>query len=478
MINKSLKINGILNGIRIISTMIFPIVTFPYVSRILQVENLGKVNFAISIISYFLLIATLGISNYAIREGARLRDTKSINDFASEVFSINVISTLISYVLLILLIILIPQIYEYRLLIILYSGVILFTTLGVEWVFSIYEDYLFITIRTIVFQFFSLIILFAFVKDESDLYTYTIILVLANAGPNLVNLLYSRKFIDIKFSKHMNLKKHLKPILVIFSVSVATTIYVNSDMTMLGLFVGNYSVGLYGVSVKIYSILKMLLSAIILVSLPRLSSYLANNKIDSYNKLLSNLFNSLIVFSIPISLGLFLLSRDIIIVFSGIEYVGANFSLKILGTALVFSTVGSFLATSVLLPLKKERVILVSSIISACINIFLNFFFIPIFKQDGAALTTLVSEIVMVILMSISVGRQIQINNVKKNLLGTIIGCSVIFITYIVIGEFIDNTLLKVIAVTFAGGVNYFISLLIMKNEIAYEILNTLKGIF
>ena len=111
MINKSLKINGILNGIRIISTMIFPIVTFPYVSRILQVENLGKVNFAISIISYFLLIATLGISNYAIREGARLRDTKSINDFASEVFSINVISTLISYIFLIFLLILIPQIY-------------------------------------------------------------------------------------------------------------------------------------------------------------------------------------------------------------------------------------------------------------------------------------------------------------------------------------------------------------------------------
>lgn len=100
------------------------------------------------------------------------------------------------------------------------------------------------------------------------------------------------------------------------------------------------------------------------------------------------------------------------------------------------------------------------------------------FKQDGAALTTLVSEIVMVILMYITVRKQIQINNIKKNLLSTIIGCIVIFITYIVVGEFIDNTSLKTIAVTLIGGVNYFILMLIMKNDIAYEILNTLKGKF
>lgn len=478
MVNRSLKTNGILNGIRTFSTMIFPIVTFPYISRILQVEYLGRVNFVISITSYFLLIATLGISSYAIREGSRLRENKSINQFASEIFSINLLFTFLAYILLALLIIFVPKVYEYRILLMIYSGIIIFTTIGVEWVFSIYEDYLFITVRTIIFQLLSLIILFAFVRNRSDLYTYVIILVLAKAGPNIVNLFYSRKYIEIKLSKNMNLKKHFKPILVLFSVSVATTIYVNSDMTMLGFLVGDYSVGLYSVSVKIFSIFKMLLSAIIIVSLPRLSSYLSNNKTDLYNKTLSKLYSGLIVFTIPLSLGLYLLSDEIIILFSGKEYIEASFSLRILSIALIFSTFGSFLATSVLLPLRKERIILISSVLSASANIVLNFFVLSIYKQNGAAMTTLVSEFLMGILMYIYIRKQVQIKNINQTFLSTLLSCMVIVVTYLVLGAYIESTLVKTIAVTVIGGLNYFIFMLILRNEIALEIFTAMKGIF
>ena len=162
---KSLKLNMVLNAVKGILGVIFPLISFPYVSRILGEERLGQYSFAASVVSYFILLAGLGIGTYAIREGAALReDPAGLEELASELFSINVLSTVISYVLLLACVLMVPKLYAYRVLISIFSAEIFFKTMGLEWIYSVFEDYAFITIRSIVFYVVSLILLFLLVR--------------------------------------------------------------------------------------------------------------------------------------------------------------------------------------------------------------------------------------------------------------------------------------------------------------------------
>ena len=161
MRRKSLGINALLNSLQSLLNLVFPLITFPYISRTLSVDGIGKYNFASSIVSYFLLIAALGISTYAVREGAKLRSNrKEFSKFASNVFTLNLMSMLFSYSLLFITMLAVSSLHKYDLAILIFSIQIFFTTIGTEWVYIIFEEYGYITSRNIVFKIFSIIMLF------------------------------------------------------------------------------------------------------------------------------------------------------------------------------------------------------------------------------------------------------------------------------------------------------------------------------
>lgn len=194
MKKKSLGLNALLNGIRTVLNTLFPLITFPYISRVLSVENVGKYNFALSVIQYFLLIAALGISTYAVREGTKFRDDKKkFSIFANEIFTINIISTIIAYILLVFTVAAVPKFKDYAVIIAVFSIEILFTTIGTEWIYSIYEEYAYITIRSIIFKVISIILLFLLVKKPDDYIVYAGITVFANAGSNILNFIHAKK---------------------------------------------------------------------------------------------------------------------------------------------------------------------------------------------------------------------------------------------------------------------------------------------
>lgn len=197
--------------IRTVCQMLFPLITFPYVSRVLHVENIGIYNFCQSVISYFSLVAGLGISTYAIREGARYRDNEvKMSLFASEVFSINFISTVFSYLLLGVCILLIPKFNQYGSIIAVLSVSIVFTLVGSEWIFQIYEDYKYITLRSIAFQCVSLVLMFVFVKNSSDLFAYVLITAISCSGANILNTISRRKYCKIRLVINKNILNHRK----------------------------------------------------------------------------------------------------------------------------------------------------------------------------------------------------------------------------------------------------------------------------
>ena len=167
MAEKSLKKNAVFSFIKSFMNLAFPVVTFPYASRILMPEGIGRVNFANSIVSYFSMLAGLGIASYATREAAKIRQDKVLlSKFSKEVFFINLASTFISYVLFFIALFCIPKFSEYRTLLLVCSTTIIFTTIGMGWLYSALEEFRYITIRSIFFQFVSLIFLFLFVRPQ------------------------------------------------------------------------------------------------------------------------------------------------------------------------------------------------------------------------------------------------------------------------------------------------------------------------
>lgn len=390
---KSIKINALLNFFNTILTISFSLLTYPYASRVLGSENLGKVNYSQSIVSYFALIAALGFSTYAINIGGRTRDDKSrISEFASQIFSLNLISLIVAYVFLGLSVLCIRIFQPYTLLIIIQSITMISAWIGVSWINVVFEDYLFITIRSILTQLLSIALLFIFVKDRNDYIIYAGITIFAHLLPSLFNYRYSKKYCEIAIVKKLHFKEHLPPVLLFFSNTIAVSIYLNSDITMLGLLMNDAAVGLYSVAVKIYSAIRTVIAAMYNVAIPRISNYVGREDWASLRTLLNIILNSIILVSVPASCISFCVAKDMVLFLSGIEYIEASGALVILSLAYIWAIVGGYLAYCVAVPLKKEKIVLISTIISAVENIVLNIFLIPLIGINGAALTTLLSE--------------------------------------------------------------------------------------
>lgn len=392
MHQKSLKLNAVLNIVKQLCQVLFPLISIPYITRVLQPENYGKYNYGNSIVSYFVLIAALGITTYSMREGVAYRnDSDQFSQFASEIFSINVISTLFSYGLL-SLVLLIPAMEPYRRLIAIQSIVILLTTLGTDWINTIYEDFLYITIRYIVFQIISICLMFLFVRKPDDYLIYAAIVVGSSAGANLLNFFHVRKYARVRFTCHIDWNRHLPPIFVFFANILAISIYVNSDITMLGLMKGDVEVGIYTLASKIYSIIKQILNAVIIVTVPRLSLLIKQDNRLQFDRLALRVQKMLIMMVFPATVGVAFLSSEIMELIGGTDYMEGSTTLALLSGAIAFSLLATFYTSCIMIPLKLERYVLITTILAAAVNISLNIVFIPYLGTNGAAITTLISE--------------------------------------------------------------------------------------
>lgn len=447
---KSVKINSVLNTIKTLVSLIFPIITYPYALRALGADNIGHYTFAKTIVNYCVLLAGLGISRYATREGARYRDDKKkFNEFASEMLSINLGSTIVAYTVLVIVFLASPKIQGYADVIWIQSLVIIFTTLGMDWLYSCLEEYLFVTIRSIIVQLISIVALFVFVRNSSDIIAYTWVLTFSTVGSYAINFIYILIKISLKLTfKHFRI--NIVPIMLLFVSSIASTIYVNSDSTMLGLLKDDYTVGLYDAATKIYTVAQQILSAALLVTLPRLSNYWGKEKKKEYWKLVNDAIDYVITFVTPAVIGLFLMAYEVIVVVAGKQYTQSADTLRILSLSLFCSLFGIFYTNTMLLPQQKEKEVSIIMVIAAAVNIGLNLIFIPAFAQNGAAITTLIAEFI-VLIFQIIVMRDIfsiEQSDHKGVYTGTLVGSIVVCIVCILSKYIVSNIVIRLALAT------------------------------
>lgn len=476
---KSLKINSIMNIIQSMFAVIVPMFTFPYVSRVLGVHNMGKINYSNSIISYFVLVANLGVAAYASREVALVRnDKKRASQVASEIFSLNILSTLVAYILLALTIVGVDKFATYRLLLLITSINIITNVASTSWVFGVYEEYSYAAIRSIVSQLFVVGCLFLFIQKKEDYILYAFILQMISVVTCVSDFLYRRKMIQLRPIFKKEIFSHFKPIMLMFGINIAGSIYVNSDATLLGYMCGDYEVGLYSAAVKIYNMVKTFLSAIITVITPRLTVYFGQKKENEFKGLLEKSICLIITLVIPMFIGLELLATDIIEIFCGQEYADAVLTLRVLCPSLVFSIIAYLLMSGVMLPNRRDKEIMKISITSAAINVIANIFFIPLYKQNAAAATTVISEIYMMYCIFKISSSHIKGIPIRKALFQSVIasvGMSIIVIIYC---NFAFNIWVRMIGSVAIGSAFYFIILLFMKNAIVIEALEQAKQMY
>lgn len=477
---RSIKVNAMLNIIKTVISIGIHLITIPYASRILGASHYGKVSYANSIIQYLALLAMLGISNYAQREGPRFRDDHhKINEFASQLFTVNVIATVISYLVMAFLLVFSVKLRNYRMLILVQSVIIILTTIGADWINQIYEDYYYMTVRYIVVEILALICLFIFVRTPDDYIKYAFIMVMAAAGGNLFNIFYIKRYVHLHFVPLSQCQKHLKPVFKLFFVNLAMVLYISSDITILGYFKDSKTVGIYSLASKIYSTIKNVINAVIMVSIPRLSFYLGHHQNLAYKQLINKVLNCLITFLLPVVSGLFILAKPIMLIVGGQEYGYGSISLSILSVALLFASFACLFSSGVLLLYKRDNTYLMATVISCVVNVGCNFIMIPLWGYNGAAITTLIAEFIMfVISAGVSIKDYLKTNEIftdRRIYLSSICGSAMILLIGLIVRNLVSSVILQIF-ITFGVSCTIYITFLtFFKNPLLLSSMEKLK---
>lgn len=455
---------------------IFPLITFPYVSRILMPEGIGRVNFANSIVSYFVLIASLGIGVYATREGAKRRDNPfEFSEFVKEIFFLNCLSTIVSYLLFFIVIFNVQKLKGYTSLLLLSSTTIFFTALGLNWLYSALEEFTYATIRSIIFLFASIAFLFLFVKTKEDCLQYMGMTVFASVGANICNLIHSRKFVRWREPCKLNLKKHLKPVFIFFGIEAASNIYTLIDTSMLGFMSTDAQVGFYSAATKTSKIVTNLILAAISILLPRLSYYYEKKDMQKFSALSKKAFQFILYIAFPSVAGLFVLSRPLTLLLSGENYLPAVASMKIISPVVLFVSLTNLVSSQILTPMGKEKFVLFTVIAGSAINASLNLFLIPSCGALGAALATVISEFV-IMCINIFLARKIIFSLFFLTFIFQVVFSTAVMSVAVYLASVkINQVLIQLLVCIFMGMTVYALLTVLMKNKTAIELLNIMR---
>ena len=469
MQQRSVKTNFTLNLINTFVGLLYPVITFPYISRILMPEGLGLIQFLQSVISYFAMFAALGIPLYAIKEVAKVRDDAMLrNKTVSEIFCLHAFLTIVVYSVLLLTGLLVNQLSMHIGLYLILSCHLFLSVLGCEWFYQGIEDFKYITIRSLIVKLFSLIALFVFVRSQADIFIYAILLIIAEAGNYLFNFFHLRKYVRLFSSKmkELNIRRHIKPALEIFLLNVIVSIYINLDSVMLGFMKDNADVGYYTAATQIVRALCGFSVALGAVVLPRLANYYHEREMVLFRNLTKDALSFSMVVLIPLCAMLMITAPVLILVFCGSAYGPTVQTIRLLAPIMIFLGISGIMGTKVLYAMDCQRIVIICTALGAVSNFVLNLVLIPQFSHYGAAFASLVAEFLVSASMLYYGYKLIKVSVFDRNLLEIMAGTLVVIFIVLIFNKHIQLMPLPMLILDFLiGSVCYLLAMTTMKNE-------------
>lgn len=474
---KSIKRNLIYNAILKVTAVVFPLITAPYISRVLEPDGLGLFNFATTYAGYFALVALLGIPQYGIRKvSASRKDLSKLQDVVSELMTLSFLVTAGVCLVYFATLFFIGEFRE-NYLIFLVAGIALYLApLKVEWFFSGMEEYGFITLRAIIIRTLSIVAMFLFVKTKSDLIIYVGISALSTVLTDVWNLTKMYKLGVRPHFKVKGIKKHLHPVLLLFSASIAISVYTVLDTVMLG-FMSDYSqVGYYSSTSHLSKTLLALVTSLSVVAMPRMSYY----KEEGNNKELNNLANKSLLFvsffAIPMVIGIICLSPTFVPLFFGDKFYEAIIPLQIICLLIVAIGMNNITGVQILVALGYDKQFLYSVLTGTVCNFTMNMLLIPKLGAVGAAIASVTAEFLILFVTAIFVKKNTdirfnQLSDIVKSLIGSIILIPIFLLLNLAI-----NGWLLVVVFPIVGGLFYIAVQAIMKHTSYKLFIGTVKN--
>ncbi len=446
---KKIKENYIFYTIIQIILIIFPLVTFPYVSKTLGVENYGLYSYSYAIVTYFITFARLGLITYGTREIAENSNSKDkVSNTFSEIYQVQFFLDLFVLFIYIIYCSIIKENLIYNLL---YSLFLIVEMSDICWFYQGIQNFKKTSLRNLFINLILLPCIFLFIKDKNDLNTYIIIAFISQIGGNILTWINLKQKININVFKekinYKKIKKHLKGMLVLFIPILASSIYNLIDETMLGLLSVYSEVGLYVCAKKIIWIPLSLITPLSMILLPYTSEKISNEK-----KLNNNIKEKGLLFSIWITsacaCGLLYIAPNIFNLLFSNEYQGAILITQIMTIYLFFNVISIYLRDVYFLPKHKESVFIKTVFIGIPINIILNILLIPKLHGIGASITTILTELITCIIRIIIIRKEINWKNIIYNtiyfIMSSIIMLIIVNIISINVSYQIINILLNI----------------------------------
>lgn len=441
----SLRKNFIYNAILTMSGYIFPLMVYPYVSRILGVSNIGACNFVDSIVEYFTILSMMGMNTIGIREIAKCKnDQQKLDNVFSQLFSLNTLTTITAIIILIIATNIVPKFAPYKDLLYIGVGKLFFNYMLINWFFQGLENFKYIAARTIFVKILFVISVFLFVKTETDVKMYYFLVALTWAGNGIINFIYAKKYVSFNFTLKIN-KAIIGSFFILGVYWFMNSMYTTLNVAFLGFATNDIEVGYYTTANKLLTVIMTMFTALTSVMVPRVSVALKSNDNSEAKALIRKAINALMLFAIPLIFFVFPFSQELIYLMSGKGYEGATTPLQIMTPLFFLVGYDQIIVLQTLLPMGKDKDILRNSILAASVGIISNIFLTLNFGKNGSAIVLILAELSVLLSSQFCVTKYLGLKIPFKLIIKHIIGFSPIIIICYVIKYFINSYVISLI---------------------------------
>lgn len=476
--SRSIKSNFIYNLLNTGTQLLFPLITFPYASRIMMADGIGQVSFFQSIILYISLFTCLGIPLYAIREIARVRDdAREMSATAVEILLLHAMLTILGYLIVAVICMTVTQVQADIPLFLILSTSIFFTAIGCEWFYQGVEDFKYVAIRGIIVKCISAIFLFTLVKTKDDILWYGVYSVAGVLGGNIFNLIRLRKYIGVKTIDIHALRplRHLKPALNIFALNVIVSIYLQLNNIFLGFLANEAAVGYFTAASKLLMLVMSISTALCNVMIPRTSNLIAENKVDEFKTIIQKSYDFIIALTFPLCIGLIFTSQSAVLLLSGSSFEPSILASQIIALNIISVGFTGIMGMQILYPLGKINIVILCTFIGAVVNVVLNVLLIPLYSHYGTAIAYMLAEVSVTLSMSLLGRKYFPMRFFKRQHLNYVFAALIMAIVLYYIETLQYNSYYTFILMVVVGISVYGITLMVLRDPIFIMVIDEVK---
>ncbi len=477
----SIRKNFIYNVIYQLLVLILPIITAPYISRVLGPVGLGTYSYTYSIANYFLLFAMLGVANFGNRSIAMVRnDPRKISETFWNIFTMQFISAICITIIYIFFCIYFYG--ENKLIGIIQTIFVLSAIFDVNWFFSGIEKFKLIVIRNFIIKILTVLLVFIFVKSTDDLWIYAMIMSLGTLISQSIIWIFLRRYLHFVKPNVATIKDNIKPYLILFLPVLAYSIYRIMDKIMIGSLSNLQQLGYYENADKILVIPMGIIVALGTVMLPRVSNLVSNGQRDLQKRYIEMSMKYVSIISCALMFGMAGISEVLAPVYFGEEFAPSGKLIMYLSPIILISSFANVIRTQYLIPEKKDNLYVISMIVAAILNFVLNYFLIPLYGANGAIIGSIVAESTILIIQIISVKKELPIKKYfLDNYIYFLFGF-VMFITVKFTGELLKENISTLITQIIIGSVVYcslvILYMIVTKDSFLKKMLIRKKDVF